>query len=96
MTAWMSEAHLLDHFEIHGRKMGFRTAEEYDASAQATLETGTYFTYFDDGAGEERLGCFDRLTGLFVALTEDSEEIVTHFATTVQYIRRLPYNNYEE
>ncbi len=39
--------------------------------------------------------CFDPASGKFVSLTDDDEQVVTHFVASVRYIRRLPYNNYD-
>jgi hypothetical protein len=94
MAAWRSVAQRRDHFAEHGREMGFDTIEEYDASAQSTLDVGVYFTYFDDFAGAERTGCYDRASGRFVILNTD-DEIISHYACSERYIRRLSYNNYD-
>lgn len=96
MADWRSVEQLKDHFAQHGREMGFRTADEYDASVQETLSTGVYFTYFEPAENAQRIGCFNHTTGKFVVLTDDDERIVSHFITSVRYIRRLPYNNYDE
>jgi hypothetical protein len=95
VAAWKTPEHLEDHFDLHGAELGCKTLEEYDASAQATLAVGTYFTYFDDDSDEEHTGCYDRLTGRFVALDPDGL-IVTHFACDVRYVRGLLYSNYDE
>lgn len=69
--------------------MGCRTIEAYDASAQDTLLVGRYFEFYDDDAGEQRVGCFDQTSGRFVVLDAD-DQIVSHFLTHVGYIRWLP------
>lgn len=74
--------------------MGFRSADEYDASAQDTLDLGTYFTFYDDRSGEEREGCYDRASGRFVVLSVDSA-IISHYVCREGYIRRLAHNNYD-
>ena len=94
MARWRSEASRQHHFADHGREMGAATVEEYDASVDDALDHGTYFTYWDDTSGEDRVGCFDRPSGRFVGLTED-DEVVTHFTTTERYVRRLPHSNYD-
>ena len=98
MTVWVSEAHLLDHFEIHGRKMGFRTAEEYDASAQYTLAAGTDFAFTDDWTGLDRLGCFDRDSARLVILTDDIHDpkIVSDFPASEGYCRREGNSTYDD
>ena len=94
MAVWRSETQRKDHVVEHGLEMGLSTVEEYDASAQSTLDVGVYFTYFDDFAGEERTGCYDRISGRFVVLSAD-DEIISHYACPERYIRRLSYNNYD-
>jgi hypothetical protein len=94
MAAWRSGELLQRHFDDHGRQMGCRTVEEYAASADETLASGSYFSYWDESSGEERVGCFDRHSCRFVALN-DQDEIVTHFVATERYPRRLPYSNYD-
>ena len=95
MAEWRTAGHLEDHFSEHGRELGCRTIEEYNASAQATLLAGTYFTYYHEGAGEERTGCFERVTGRFVALNSD-EQIVSHFRCEGWYVKGLPYSTFDE
>jgi hypothetical protein len=94
MAGWRSDQQLQDHFGEHGHEMGFLTVEAYGAAAQTTLNSGTYFEYYHEEADEERIGCFDRVTGRFVVLNLN-DEIVSFFATTERYIRRLPHNNYD-
>jgi hypothetical protein len=94
MAAWRSAAQRRDHFAEHGPEMGCHTIDEYDASAQDTLDAGVYFTYFDDFAEEQRTGCYDRRSGRFVVLDAD-DEIISHYACPERYIRRLTYNNYD-
>jgi hypothetical protein len=68
--------------------------EEYDASAQRTLDDGTYFEYFHIASGETRIGCYDLGTGRFTILDTD-DLIVSHFICDEAYIERLPYNTYD-
>ncbi len=94
MAAWKTEQHRLDHFQEHRAEFGNCSIDEFDASAQRTLDTGTYFEYFHIGSGETRIGCFDRASGGFTVLDED-DHIVSHFRCDEVYVRRLPYNNYD-
>lgn len=98
MAAWLSEAQLLDHFETHGRKMGFQTADEYDASAQHTLAVGKDFAFTDDWTGQDRIGCFDRDSGRLVVLTDDIHDpkIVSYFPTSEGYCRRQWNSTYDD
>ena len=95
MAAWKTPEHLEDHFVLHGTELGCKTVEEFDASAQATLAIGTYFTYFDDESNEEHTGCYDRPTRRFVALDPD-DRIITHFTCDVRYVSGLLYSNLYE
>jgi len=94
VAVWRSQTHLDDHFALHGRALGCDAVEDYDASAQRTLDAGIYFTYTDDGTEEDHTGCFDPLAGRFVAL-DPNDRIVTHFACDESYIRRLLHSNYD-
>jgi hypothetical protein len=98
VASWRTEAHLRDHFRRHGWKLGCQTEHEYDASAQETLLDGRNFRYFDETSQEYRIGCYDRMTGRFVVLTDDADadEIVSHFPCDESYVRRLPDNNYDD
>jgi hypothetical protein len=92
---WHSAAHLLDHFGQHGWELACRTVEAYDESAQLTLEVGRYFEYEDPGTGRARVGCYDRPSRRFVALTPD-DEIVTHYRCSVRHVRNLPHSTYDD
>ncbi len=90
MLDWQSSRHLEDHFADHGRDVGARTIEEYDASARATLaRSDIIFSYDDPTTGLRRVGCYDRETRLFTVLSDDDRWIISHFATDDGYIRRL-------
>jgi hypothetical protein len=91
MAAWLSAAHLADHFHEHGHRLGCQTNEEYGASAQATLSVGRDFSFSDDWTGEDRLGCFDHDSGRPVVLTDDIDDprIVSHVRATDRYCHRL-------
>jgi hypothetical protein len=97
-ASWRSEAHLRDLFRRHGWKLGCRTAQEHDASAQATLFSGRYFRYFDETSEKHRIVCYDRMTGRFMVLMDDvdDDEIVSHFPYDEWYIRRLPDNTHDD
>jgi hypothetical protein len=95
VARWKSAEHLDDHYGKHGRRLGYRSREEYDASAQRTLGVGRYFEFEDDDTGEARIGCYDAVRELLVILTTD-DEIVSHFSATVRYVRDRPYSNYDE
>ncbi len=41
-----------------------------------------------------RIGYFDPLTDLFVAVTDDDQAIVTHFPAEVEYAATLPDSDY--
>jgi hypothetical protein len=94
MAEWRSQEHLLDHFEQHRHEFPDSSVTEYDASAQETLAIGTYFEFFDDGAGESRVGCFDRWAARLTILDEDGE-IVSHFRCRETYALGLPFSNYD-
>jgi hypothetical protein len=94
MAEWKTAAHLTDHFGDHGRELGCDTVEAYDASAQSTLDAGTYFEYFDHDAQETRTGCYDHRTQRLTVLDRD-DRIVTHFRCPEWYVRGLSYSNYE-
>ena len=89
MAAWLSRAHLEDHFAKHGVEVGARTIEEYDASARAVLaRADIIFGYDDPERGLRRVGHYDSATGLFTALNE-YDDIVTRFRPESRYVRRL-------
>jgi hypothetical protein len=71
VAVWKSERHLLDHHALHRAEFGGISIEEYDASAQDTLDVGTYFEFFDDRTGEWRTGCYHRETRRLTILDED-------------------------
>lgn len=94
MAVWKSVAHLTDHYEQHRSEFPGYSIEEYDASAQSTLDSGTYFEYFHVGSGETRVGCYDRESRGFTVIDED-DSIVSHFRCDEPYVQRLPYNTYD-
>ena len=77
---WQSRTHLEDHFADHGREVGARTVEEYDASARAVVaRADMIFSYEDPTTGLIRVGSYESETGLFTALSHDDRWIVSHF-----------------
>ena len=88
MAAWKTERHLRDHYALHRSEFGDISIEEYDASAQDTLDVGTYFEYFDDRTGEWRTGCYHRETRRLTILDED-DLIVSHFTCSEWYVETL-------
>jgi len=78
MVDWQSDWQLEDKFFDHGREMGFRTAWDYDESAQETLRVGTYFTFTHEGRFRE--GCNDAATRRFAALNDRGEIVKQFFA----------------
>ena len=96
MPEWRTPKHLADHFAKHARRMGFETTEAYDASARATIARGTIFGYEDDETGEWRVGYYDRLAGLFTAVSDDDRYIVTHYPCDEDYVLDLTDSTYGE
>jgi hypothetical protein len=88
MAEWKSRAHLERHFALHGREVGARTVEEYDASAQETYRIGEIFGYEDRATGEWHVGYYNQVTGQFVA-TDENDLIVSHFVTDDDYVDEL-------
>ena len=96
MPEWQSREHLEGHFADHGREVGARTVEEYDASARAVVaRADMIFSYEDPTTGLLRVGCYDVQTGLFTALSDDDHWIVSHFATDDDYVDFLMGTNTE-
>ena len=86
MAEWRTREELEAHFALHGRDVGARTVEEYEASSKDVLGRGTLFEYEDGATGEPRLGYYDRDTRRFTAVTEDDRWIKTHFRCPEWYI----------
>jgi hypothetical protein len=91
MPEWQSRRHLEDHFAEHGREVGARTIDEYDASARAliTRDDVLIFGFVDDETGLDRVGLYDEETRLFTVLSDDDRWMVTHFRTRQGYIDDL-------
>ena len=95
VAEWKTAAHLEDHFELHGRELRCRTAEELDTSAQDTIILGTRFTYRDRITGLQRLGYYHRESARFVS-TDTEGFILTHFRADEAYAADLPYSTYKD
>jgi hypothetical protein len=72
--------------------MGFRTAWEYDESAQETLRVGTHFTFTHEGRLRE--GCYHAPTRRFVVLNAHGA-IVNHFFADEWYVAGLDDSTYD-
>jgi hypothetical protein len=94
VAAWKTEQHLRDHYGEHGAEFPGSSLADYEASAQQTLDVGTYFEFFDDVSSEWRLGCYHRETRRFTVLDED-DRIVSHFRSAESYVRGLLESNYD-
>jgi len=97
MAEWQSPKHLSDHFEKHGRAVGARTVEEYDASARAILarDDAIVVSYEDRSTGLRRVGVYDESDALITVLSDDDRWIVNHFRARRSYLRRLLRSTYE-
>ena len=93
MAAWKSEQHLHDHYRDHAAEFPGASLADYNASAEQTLDVGTYFEYFDDFTEEWRTGCYHRETGRLTIL-DDNDRIVSHFRCDESYIMRLTDSTY--
>lgn len=96
MHEWQTRRYFEDHFRKHGRKIGARTIEEYDASARRTIEHGTIFSFEDDTTAERRVGCYDRAASLLTILSDDDRWIVSHFPCDEGYLLDLTDTTYGE
>ena len=93
MAEWKSASHLEDHYRDHASEFPGASIADYDASAQDTLDVGTYFEYFHDATGEWRTGCYHRETGRLTILDAD-DRIVSHFRCAESYVRNLTDSTY--
>ena len=91
MPEWQSRKHLEDHFADHGREVGARTVEEYDASAPALVarDDVLLFWFVDEETGLDQVGLYDEMTRLFTVVSDDDRWIVTHFRARQGYIDDL-------
>ena len=56
---WSDYPNLVNHFNQHGRKFGYASIAEYEASSKATVARGRRFTYRDRQSGRRRVGYFN-------------------------------------
>src|SRR5688572_9802582 len=93
---WANPSRLLNHFRRHGWKFPYATVQQYEASALATIATGTRFTFFDPSTGDLRIGFYDKLRNHFTALTANGRRVTTHFPPSdgERYVRNLPHSTY--
>jgi hypothetical protein len=94
---WETPEHLEDHFygRLHGRALGCRSIQEYDASAQDTVVIGTEFTYIDTPTRLRRFGFFHRDTSRFVVVSM-ARKIVSHFQADEAYVANLEQSTYTD
>lgn len=90
---WGDPPERWNHYTIHGRGVGAATPEEYDASARATIRTGTRVEYRERN-GVPRVGYYDRTRGLFTGLDRSERRITTHYVATERYVRGLRESTY--
>ena len=92
---WETQAHLEDHFydRRHGRALGCRSIQEYDASAQETVLIGVEFNYIDSPTRLRRIGYFHRDTSRFVVVST-ANKIVSHFQADEAYVAGLEASTY--
>lgn len=90
--AWRSIADLEDHFRRHGRAVGARGVEQYAELALLTIREGVLFQY--RLGSRRRFGRYHVRRGLFVALQDDGETILTLDRRSENYVRTLPDSTY--
>ena len=95
MAAWKSEAHLVDHYGTHRGELRMRSIEEYDASAQETIEIGVRFTFRDERTHLPRVGYYHRDTARLTIVDVDGF-IVTHFQTDEGHVADLDLSTYTD
>lgn len=91
---WTFEGRRREHFRHHRRELRVRTLEEYDLSAYATIDVGTYFEFIDGRTQEPRVGYYDRWTRRLTILSSDERFIHSHFRCPVHYVERLAGSTY--
>jgi hypothetical protein len=91
---WRTRRALEHHFGLHGHDLGAATVEDYDRSARETIVVGTYFEYRDLTTEEWRVGYYDVPTERFTVLSDDEQEIITHFRCPEGYVRDLWTSTY--
>ncbi|HZO32869.1 MAG TPA: hypothetical protein VFH48_43560 [Chloroflexota bacterium] len=90
---WKSIADLGDHFRRHGRAVGARDVEQYAELARLVIREDVPFQY--RLGARRRFGRYYRRRGLFVALQEDGETILTLDRKSENYVRALPDSTYD-
>jgi len=91
-AAWKSIADLEDHVRRHGRAVGARSIEQYAELAVVTIRDGVLFHY--RLGSRRRIGRYHVRRGLFVALQENGETILTLDRESENYVRTLPDSTY--
>jgi hypothetical protein len=89
---WKTIADLEDHFRRHGRAVGARSVEQYAELALLTVREGVRFQY--RLGARSRIGRYHVRRGLFVALQDDEETILTLDRKSENYVRTLPDSTY--
>lgn len=89
-----SPLNLAKHFRKHGHKLGCATVVDYDLSSQATIASGTHFTYEDNGT--PRIGYYDKAANLLTVVSDDGRAIITHFSPSggERYCRNRSQSTY--
>ena len=95
MAEWKTRQHLEDHYEFHRREFPGYSIEQYDASAQETIEVGARFAYRDRVTRERRVGYFHRDSSRFVAVDMDGF-IRSHYRTDEAHVADLPQSTYRD
>lgn len=95
MADWKTPAHLEDHYFLHRSEFPGFSIEQYDASAQETIDLGNRFTYRDRITGEDRVGYFHRETSRFTAVDLNGF-IRTHHLTDEGQIAEMPRSTYRD
>jgi len=91
-ASWKSTADLEDHFRRHRRAVGARSVEQYAELALLTIREGIVFHY--RLGSRRRIGRYHIRRGLFVALQDDGETILTLDHKSENYVRNLPSSTY--
>lgn len=93
---WPNDYYLADHFRAHRLDTGTVDEDEYDQSARWVVLNGQRFTFWNDEAGETRVGYYDEGTRLLTILSPDESSIVTHFRPDQRnYPRSLERSTYQ-
>ena len=101
MPTWTDRRLLARKFTQHRRDFARRPPfrplvdiAEYEQGSLDTVRDGIRFTYTDRQRGRPRVGYFDPLTHLFVAVSADDQSIISHFPADDEYVRSLPNSDY--